>query len=111
MPVYIVYTLQQLNNLIPRLAADFRDNRWIHICTLHHGDINCSEHTRRLQTGQMSTFTMVYIPNILEQSIRNILNQLIEDYRYDDDNDEDDDNNNLNAMMMCPVCGLPFTEQ
>ena len=111
MPVYIIQSNQQLAALIPLLREDYIDNKWIHICKLHHGDINCSEHTRLLQSGQMSTFSIVYIPNCLEQSIQIILNQLIEDFRYDDDNDEDNDNNNLNAMMMCPGCGLPFPEQ
>ena len=111
MPVYIIQSIQQLAALIPFLTEDYIDNKWIHICKLHHGDINCSEHSQLLQSGQLPTLSIVYIPDFLAQSIRIILNQLIEHFQYDDDNDEDDDNNNLDAMMMCPGCGLPFPEQ
>ena len=113
MPVYIIHSNQQLNALIPYLTEDYIDNKWIHICKLQHGDINCSEHSQFLQSGQLPTLSIVYIPACLAQGIRIILNQLIEHFQYDDDNDEDDDKNNVDAddMMMCPGCGLPFSEQ
>ena len=112
MPVYIIHTNQQLNSLIPHLTADYLDKKWIHVCKLHHKDINCSEYYQFLQNGQHPTLSIVYIPACLAQGIRIILNQLIEHFP-NDDNDEDDDNNNVDAddMMMCPGCGLPFSEQ
>ena len=123
MPVYIIHSNQQLNSLIPYLTADYLDNKGIHICKLQHGDINCSEHSRILQSGQHPMISLVYIPACLAQGIRIILNQLLEHFPNDDDNDEDDndeddndeddDNNNVDVdnMMVCPGCGLPFSEQ
>ena len=112
MPVYIVRTNQQLTYLIPRLTADYLDKKWIHVCKFHHH--NCSENYQLWQNGQHPILSVVYIPAYLEQGIKIILNNLIDHFPNDeDDNDEDDDNNNVDVdnMMMCPGCGLPFSEQ
>ena len=110
MPVYILQSIYQLTDLIPLLTQDYIDNKMIHICKLHHGDINCFDYSQWLYFLGPN-LSLVYVPDYFEQSIRNVLNQLIEHFQYDDDNDEEDDNNHLEVMMMCPGCGVPFPEQ
>ena len=132
MPVHIATTNNHLTFLIPTLTAEYLDDKWIHVCKLHHH--NCSENYYLWNNGQHPILSVVYVPANLEHGIRIILNNILHYFPNDDDDDNDDDDTDdddndddendedenddnhyhnvvVEQMMTCPGCGQHFSEQ
>ena len=110
MPIYIVHTEAQLDDLHPTLTQLYIDNAMINVCKLHHGEENCSEHSNMVHSGQHPNMTIIFINAFLEANIRIMINQLINQYPLEEE-DEEEPNNYIQCIMMCPVCGTPFSHQ
>ena len=76
---------------------------------MNHGEENCSEHSNMVHSGQHPNMTIIFINAFLEASIRIMINQLINQYPLEED--EEEPNNYIQCIMMCPVCGTPFSHQ
>ena len=110
MPIYSVHTEAQLDDLHPTLTELYIDNAMINVCNLHHSEENCREDSNYVLSGQHPHLHVIFINAILEAKMRNIINQLIQQYPLEEE-DEDEPNNHIQCIMMCPGCGTPFSHQ
>ena len=105
MPVYIVEEFHQLHEIIKDLTEDYRNQIKVHVCKLDHRDSNCCESSEMMHDGTHVSLSIVYVAANLERGARVIGEQLM--HHFPDDQDHNDEDN----ILMCPGCGVSFSQQ
>ena len=105
MPVYIIDSFNQVNDLMVLLTQDYLQEIKIHVCKMRHRDVYCSQYSQMMHDGQHPLISIVYVADQLEWSVRFVINQMIDNLpRFGDNNDEE-------FIMTCPGCGVPYSQQ
>ena len=105
MPVYIYDSYNQFNELMVLLTQDYLQEIKIHVCKMRHRDVYCSQYSQMMHDGQHPFVSVVYMADHLVNSVRLVINQMIDNLpRFGDNNDKD-------FIMTCPGCGVPYSQQ
>ena len=105
MPVYIVEEVHQLHQIIQNLTEDYMNQLKLHVCKLSHRDENCSKYSEMMHDGTSPSISIVYIAPGLQRGARVIVKQLMDHFPDDQDHYDED------MILMCPGCGVSFSNQ
>ena len=114
MPNYFIESESDLDEIRQEIEELFVENiAMFSVCKITHGTPQCEQCTRTAQEQTHPNFYILFINAQLENVVKDMFLEFMENHPLDDEEDEDeiDGNSHINTIMLCPYCGATFSSQ
>ena len=114
MPNFFIESEVDLDEIKKEIEELFVENIvMLHVCKITHGTPQCEQCSTTAQEQAHPNFYIIFISAYLENVVKDMFLEFMENHPLDDEEDEDDidGNSHINTIMMCPLCGAAFSSQ